>query len=51
MAVFVTPTLPWGPQSFVSAYETDDRKIDVLEFPRIAKAMLTSFAILFLATR
>lgn len=29
------------PQSFVSAYETGDRKIDVLEFVRIAKAMRT----------
>lgn len=27
------------PQSFVSAYESGDRKIDVLEFVRIAKAM------------
>ena len=27
------------PQSFVSAYESGDRKIDVLEFLRIAKAM------------
>jgi transcriptional regulator with XRE-family HTH domain len=26
------------PQSFVSAYESGDRKIDVLEFLRIAKA-------------
>jgi transcriptional regulator with XRE-family HTH domain len=26
------------PQSFVSAYEAGDRKIDVLEFIRIAKA-------------
>jgi transcriptional regulator with XRE-family HTH domain len=29
------------PQSFVSAYESGDRKIDVLEFLRIAKAMNT----------
>jgi len=27
------------PQSFVSAYESGDRKIDVLEFIRIAKAL------------
>lgn len=27
------------PQSFVSAYESGDRKIDVLEFLRIAKAV------------
>ena len=27
------------PQSFVSAYESGDRKIDVLEFLRIAKAL------------
>lgn len=27
------------PQSFVSAYEAGDRKIDVLEFIRIAKAL------------
>jgi len=26
------------PQSFVSAYESGDRRIDVLEFVRIAKA-------------
>jgi transcriptional regulator with XRE-family HTH domain len=29
------------PQSFVSAYESGDRKIDVLEFLRIAKATRT----------
>ena len=29
------------PQSFVSAYESGDRKIDVLEFLRIAKTMRT----------
>jgi transcriptional regulator with XRE-family HTH domain len=29
------------PQSFVSAYESGDRKIDVLEFLRIAKAVRT----------
>jgi len=27
------------PQSFISAYESGDRKIDVLEFIRIAKAV------------
>jgi hypothetical protein len=29
------------PQSFVSAYESGDRRIDVLEFIRIAKATKT----------
>ena len=29
------------PQSFVSAYESDDRKIDVLEFLHIAKMVRT----------
>lgn len=29
------------PQSFVSAYESGDRKIDVLEFLRIANAVRT----------
>ncbi len=29
------------PQSFVSAYECGDRRIDVLEFLRIAKAIRT----------
>lgn len=34
------------PQSFVSAYESGDRRIDVLEFLRIAKALRTDACML-----